>query len=130
MIPVFKCACCNKDTQMYPVGTPVMEDKVEKVPLQTASVKEDGTTEISVSTVDRNYKMQKTRPLRQQNPFTGEIDVIQTGVFDYGTAEPTVQLQLRMGDETISRALCRSCYESKFKKAAEELFLSLENRGV
>lgn len=125
MIPVFRCGSCGKHTQMYPKGSPIMEEVTEYIPVEIKEIV-DNKVQVRIDTVARTRLQQKVKQIRRQNVFTGEIELVPIGLEDLGDSEKTIQIQLRIGDETMTKAVCSSCYEN-IKETAENLFTVLSN---
>jgi len=123
MIPVFKCGKCGKNTQMYPTFEYVMQEVEEKIPVEVKEIV-DGNLQVRMDYQIQKRLVQKTRPQRRQNVFTGKIEVIDVPV-TITKIPKTVQIQLKLGEETITKALCPRCYE-KFKEQAEKFWQELE----
>jgi len=121
MIAIFKCGKCGKNTQMYPKGTPVFEERMEEFPVEIKETDADGKLNIRVENHTRKFLVQKTRKIRQQNIFNGEIEHVDVGLEDYHDVRKTVQLQLRIGDEHLTRGVCSSCYK-KIEPIVEQLW--------
>jgi hypothetical protein len=126
MIAVFKCGKCGRNTQMYPQGTPVMEEAEEQVQVEVREVGADGNVTVRYEAQPQRRWVQKTRRLRRQNVFTGKVEHVEIGVEDLGGVLKTFQLQLKLDDETITKAVCQSCYKRHIQPLAEQLWQALE----
>lgn len=110
---------------MHQQGSPLLDEVVDRVPVERKAVV-DGKLQVSVETVERRRMVQRTRKIRRQNVFTGEVESVDVGATDADSApDRAVQVQLRMGEESLTRALCPSCYAT-VSPLAEALWKVLE----
>lgn len=110
---------------MYPKGSPILEEVIEDIPVEVREVI-DNKVQVRIDTISRTRFQQKVKQIRRQNVFTGEIELVSIGLEDLGDSEKTIQIQLRVGDETMTKAVCSGCYEN-IRESAENLFTLLSN---
>jgi len=122
MIAVFKCGKCGRNTQMYPQGAPILEEIIEEVAAEVHEPGEDGKVNIRIEKFPQRRLVQKTKKLRRQNVFTGQIEHVDVGLEDLKGVQKTFQLQLKLGDEVVTKAVCPGCYEKHVRPVAEELW--------
>jgi ABC-type xylose transport system substrate-binding protein len=126
MIAVFKCGKCGCNTQMYPQGTPIMEVVEDEVQVEVHEAGKDGKVNVRFDKQKRQRWVQKTRKMRRQNVFTGKVEEVEVGLEDLGNTKKTFQLQLKLDDETITKAVCPACYKKHIQPLAEQLWRALE----
>jgi hypothetical protein len=121
MIAIFKCGKCGCNTQMYPQGIPVYDNVTVHHPVEEKTVV-DGKVVITPKLMAVEEQHQRIYKMRRQNVFTGDIETVDVGLEDYGDVKKTVQVQVKLGDETMTKALCQKCYNKHVQPLAEKLW--------
>jgi hypothetical protein len=125
MIAIFKCGKCGRNTQMYPQGEPVYEEVHDHVDVEVHEPSPDGKVNVRIEKHPRRRFVQKTYKMRRQNVFTGHVEHIDVGAEDHKGVHKTFQLQLKLGDEVLTKAVCLACYEKHIMPLAEKLWQEL-----